>query len=170
MTAKKNIIIASLTLCTLLTQAASNIFTQHCNSPIKISPFDGAPCNAFLSGKRIMPLVVVSDKLIYETYQQQHVSEFEALKTALYKTKGDRFKYWFESQYNYMHPTKEAAWALYWQVSDKVVHITDLGGRLQAKIIFGEYHIMLTDMLWQEMLAIKNRILKHECQSSSLQK
>lgn len=186
MTVKKNIIIASLTLCTLLTQAASPTFPQsliiHCNSPIKISPFNGATCDTFLSEKRITPLVVVSDKLIYEativqkhstpqTYsQQQHISEFEALKIALYQTKGYRFKYWFESQYNYVYPTKEAAWALYWQISDKIVHIADLGGRLQTKVSFGEYHITLTDVLWQEMLAIKNRILKHECQFSSLQK
>ncbi len=185
MIVSKNIII-TLLLCTLLTQAASPTFPQsliiHCNSPIKISPFDGAACDAFLSKKRIMPLVVVSDKLLYEAtidqkhstaqtyHQQKHVSEFEALKIALYKTKGDRFKYWFEMRYNDGYPTKEAAWALYWQISDKILHITDLGGRLQTKVFFGEHYIMLTDVIWQEMLSIKNRILKYECPVSSLQK
>lgn len=185
MIAKKNIIIALL-LCPLLTQAASNTFPQsliiHRNSLIKISPFDGIQCDAFLSKKRITPRVAVSDELLYEAtigqkhstiqtyHQQQRVSEFEALKIALYQTKGDRFKYWFEMRYNSSYPTKEAAWALYWQISDKISHITDQGGRLQTKVSFGEHYIVLTDMLWQEMLFIKNRILKHECQSSSLQK
>lgn len=180
-----------ITIGTVVGYVIGNQLDHNLFGPVSLTcaamgTFAGAKLDTFLSKNKMAPLLVVNNKLEYtKTYKapadqkqnietqissQPHRSEFEKLKTALYLTKGDGFKYWFESRYKNTDPTKKAAWGLYWQINDKILHITNQQGNLQTVVHVGDQRIELTDIIWQDMLSIKSRILKHEAESGSLQR